>query len=362
MYGMALGIGVQLHATTLLLYSLIWCIVATYILIQKRSIWRKLFFVLLLALFLNITQIISELQTGFINTRILFHFSEKNDLSQLSEAKSVSAIVADTISCHIEGNVYMLFSLGRETCNYSFVKIIERTQSGEKFRETNSWSMFLFVFIFSVFGYSILWYRFCMESDKDRKYFLGLMILFSAIFFLLMLPIVGSSEFKEFRYFSPVFFVPFLFVGLLAHAFSFVRKGQYIVFICMLILIFFGNIRSISDRVVILNSQRGNNGHSVYYGEVENIIGYIQALSGNAKEVYVMSEKIYTGNIFLPGAYVAEKFGYAFIRTFDVEKVPIGSPLFFLAKNKGMNESFIENIPVKSVKNFGSMRVYQLEY
>ncbi|MEI8097057.1 MAG: hypothetical protein WCG73_03045, partial [Candidatus Moraniibacteriota bacterium] len=88
----------------------------------------------------------------------------------------------------------------------------------------------------------------------------------------------------------------------------------------------------------------------------------IKDASGSSYMVYVMSDRLYAGNIFQPGAYIAKQSGYDFIQTIDITSVPKGAPVFFLTENSGDYHSLLEGVPVKNVKNFGAMRVYQLEY
>lgn len=361
-YGIALGVGVQLHATALLFFSFAWVIIAIHLFINKNTVWKKLLVTLLLACILNIPQVVSELRTGFENTRTLFHFSTRNDSSESSEKRSLFPVFADTLSCHIESNIYLLFSFQQENCNYSYVKMLEKNRAGKIFRETVFWPELIATFIFSILGYFFLGYRFRKEQDLSKKYFLGLIILFSILFFVLIFPIIGAG-FKEFRYFGLVFFVPFVLFGLMID-FLFQKKKKVYVFVVVLMSIFVvaSNMYSIYTVARQLSLQNKNDGHSVYFGEVKNIVRYMKDISISSEKIYVMSERIYTGNIFLPASYVAKQEGYELIKTLDSEIVPKGMPLFFLAENKDAYESIVRNIPVKSVRNFGLMRVYQLEY
>ncbi len=361
-YAIAFGVGVQLHATTLILFSVILIGTTIFLLYKNRCVWKKILIMFVIALCLNAPQVISELSTSFANTRILFHFSEKSDHSESLSKKTTFSVIADTISCHIEANAYIFFSLGKKDCNYSFVKVWEQSDSGKRFRASVSWIECISISLFSLFGYALFFATFLVEKDKDKKYFLGLLLSFLSFFFLLMIPIVGGSEFKEFRYFLPVFFVPFFFAGFLMRSIRLLKIIVYIVSSILIGIALLGNGNAIIQKAHILFSQKGNDGHSVYYGETEKVVQYIQVLSGNAQKVYVMSEKIYTGNIFHPGSYIAEKNGYEFIRVFSAKEIPSGSPLFFLAENTGVYESVIQEVPVKSVKDFGKMRVYQLAY
>lgn len=359
-FGIAFGIGVQLHATILLLFPLVWFFLVLYVAIQRKDIWKKALFIFIIALFLNAPQIVSELQTGFQNTKTMFHFSKKNETSKSLAHKSFGATLADTLSCHIESNVYMLFSLGNEDCQFSFVKIVEKSKSGERFRASASSTSILFMFLFSLFGYGLLLYRFFSETVKRKKESFGLILLFIGTFFCIMLPVVGGSEFREFRYFIPVFFAPFLFVGFFMEYSN--SYWKYLIAFLLISMALLGNAHSLSQEASMLYRQEGNDGHAVYYGETEDMVRHIQNRSHFADKVYVMSDRIYTGNIFLPASYIARKVGYQFIRKFSLEDIPKGSPVFFLGKNDGENEELRAGLPVISVKNIGRMRIYELEY
>lgn len=360
LWGVAFGVGVQLHATTLLFLCVVWGIVATYLLVKKRALWKKLLAVLVLALFINSPQIVSEWQTKFSNTQMLLASPVK---SGQMEKESPLWVLADTISCQIESSGYLLSSLGQKDCNYSYVKALEKSRAGNAFRETVSWPKFLAVLFFSFLGYCLLGYRFRTEQESSKKQFLGLIIVFSALFFMIMLPVIGSG-FKDFRYFGPVFFVPYVLLGIIMDFFLRRRRDVYFLAVWAVgIFLITANILSLYHMASRLSDQRGNDGHAVFLGEVEHIVRYIKDTSESSEKVYVMSEKIYTGNIFPPAVYVAKQYNYNFKRTFHIEKVPEGAPLFFIAQNRGGDfDATIEGIPVKNARDFGEMRVYQLEH
>lgn len=358
--GVAFGIGIQLHAIMLLLFSLLSGISAVYLLAMDRRIWKKLLIVAVLAIIINIPQIASELQTGFANSRALIN-SPIKDVQ--SGEKSFFSIMTDSVSCHIEANAYLLSSFGQEDCNYTYVKVWEKNRVGKALRGMASWPVVLIVFLFSIFGYSLLVHRFRTEQDENKKYFLGLVIVFSVLFFIVMLPVIGSS-FKEFRYFNPIFFVSFILFGLIIDFFLQKQRVIYIFSAILLgILIIGTNTTSLYNAAIRLYEQRGNDGHLVFLGELENIVHFMKDASGASKEIFIMSDKIYSGNIFIPAAYVSKQYGYNLIKVPNPDTVPKGRPLFLIAKNrKDKFDTEIYGISVKNTENFGEMRLYQLEY
>lgn len=358
-YGVTIGVGVQLHATTLILFPLIFGVSMAYLLMKRVDILKKLLVVLFLIFLINTPQIISELQTTFANSRILFQFSTRED--SVSK-KSFPLTVADTLGCFVEGNAYILSPSEDDNCTYSYVRIWEDGRSGDRFRSGISGSWLFISLIFSILGYFLLGYRFHKEQDESKKYFLGLIIILSAFFFLLMLPIIRSG-FKEFRYFGPVFFVPYIFFGMIVEILIRKRKEiQLSVVILMSIFIIATNLEPLFAMATRLSDQKGNNGHVVFFGEIENIVVYMKDNSKFSKKMYVMSDRMYTGNIFRPGMYMAKQYGYELIQVIDLENVPKGANVFYLGENDEKSPVVISDARVKSMKNFGGMRVYQLEY
>lgn len=357
--GLAIGIGIQLHALLFLIMGLMSTLVVIHLLKKNLQIWKKIFVVLALVVFMNIPQIISEFHTGFANSKLLLNSPVRSGESQ---KKSLFSIVADDLSCHIEAGEYLLSSLGQESCNFAYIKTWENNKAGAAFRTNAFWPEIFAVFLFSIVGYFLLAYRFHREEDDSKKYFLGLNILFLTIFFIVMIPVIGSN-FKEFRYFSPIFFIPYVVLGLIMK--FLIEKKSKIYWIAGIFLgTFFVAANVVSLYAISLRfiDHRGNNGHSVILGEVEDLVGYMRDISGNQKEIYFMGDKVYSSNIFLPGEYVANKYGYKLIKAPSPDNVPRGAALFFVAQNRGDDfDSEIEGLGVKSVENFGEMRIYQLE-
>lgn len=358
--GISLGIGVQLHATILLLFPLVLMITAGYLLKKNMQIWRKIVAVIILAFFINIPQVISEWQTGFANSRALFNSPVKEGRA---DKKSKISIIADNASCHMEANAFLLSSLGQESCNYDFVKAFENNKAGRAFRAESPWLEMLAILFFSISGYSLLIYRFKNEKEKEKRYFLGLIIVFVSAFFAIMLPVIGSN-FKEFRYFNPVLFVPFILFGLIID--FLIKKRTRIFLLLALIAIVFvigANLASLGSTAGILAKHEGNDGHAVFLGETEDIFGYIKnkTVLENFDKAYLMSEDSYSGNIFFPGSYIAKQYGYELIKTPSPENVPKGMPLFLIASNEGSMPGSKDGRAVKNADNFGLMRIYELE-
>jgi len=357
--GAAIGIGIQLHAIVLLLFGLTSAVTAFYLLKKNRSVWKKILVVLAVATTFNIPQMASEWQTGFANSKSLLSSPVKEGDSG---KRSVFSIFADDLSCTVESNGYILSSLGREDCGFAYVKSLEDSRAGRAFRETVFWPEFAAVLLFSVFGYALLAYRFRTERNEAKKNFLGLNMAFLGIFFLVTLPVIGAN-FKEFRYFNAVFLAPYLLLGLIM---QFLVEKRPLVFragaALLGIFLIATNVSSLYRMSVRLADRKGNDGHAVYLGETEAMIRYIGETGGASGDAYLMSDKIYSGNISLQMTYLAKRDGFTLIKVPGPDNVPGGAALFYVAQNRenGFGTE-VEGLAVAGAKDFGEMRIYRLE-
>ena len=216
--GVALGVGVQLHAILLLLFPAVAFWVFAFLLKRNLQVWKKIVVIIVLALVLNFPQFISEQQTGFANTKTFFGaFFFK---SERSGATLPKGLVLDVV-CNAQANTHILSSLGNKNiCNFLYEKQETSTTYKTKiFLEKGLLSRLgkFFSLLFSAVGLGLLVYNF-FRDDLKRRYFSGLILLYSTLYFLIMIPIAPGSRL---RYFLPIIFLPFVFLGLL---FEFLMK------------------------------------------------------------------------------------------------------------------------------------------
>lgn len=358
--GISLGVGIQLHALMLVLMPLMAAVVLIYLLKGSRKLWKKMLAVFCLVVFINIPQLISEFRTDFANSRALLGSPIKNSQTY---KKSMAAVFAADASCTIEANAYVLSSFGKERCGFDYVKMLEDGKAGKAFRKKASWPEVFLVFCFSLAGYLLFFYRFKAERKKERKYFFVLNLLAGLIFFSAMFPVIGS-DFDEFRYFVPIFFLPYVLLGLLLDFLLRKNKPPFS-FLALLIAVFFlgVNIFYLGEAARKLASGQGNDGHAVFLGEVEKIFDQMKNASKNSSRVfYLNGEKAYVKNILAPTSFVARRRGFDLIDVSEQQgPLPKGVPLFYITESrKDFLENSIGGFDVKSVKDFGQLRLYEL--
>ncbi|MDR3559548.1 MAG: glycosyltransferase family 39 protein [Candidatus Pacebacteria bacterium] len=244
--GFALGIGVQLHAIIMLLLPAV-VLVGSAILFwtDKKIAWKKMSVILLIALALNITQPISELQTKFANTKDF----QKAFLTQSTETDPVKEFILD-VTCNAEANTHAISSLGDEKmCDFLYADDSrDSSYSTPLTLDKNPLELTgeIVSLLFSFLGIGFLIVHFGKETDRRRKYFLGLIMLYSSLYFLIMLSVAPGSRM---RYYLPIIFLSFVF---LAFIFDYlIRKypRRYVLAVSVIFLFLIGvNLETIFSR------------------------------------------------------------------------------------------------------------------
>ncbi|MDO9231844.1 MAG: glycosyltransferase family 39 protein [bacterium] len=356
--GIAIGIGIQLHIMLLVLFSAVTLLVFSYLLVCNRSIWKKLAVALLIVIILNLGYLISEYKNDFSNTRILFKSERVNNENFLGK-------LVNNIDCHAEANLYILSSYGSENCNFSYSDILKNKKSKTLIAELKSADFIILIFLqalFAIFGYASLLYLLWREKDNGKKYFLGLITIFIAFFFLLMLFIIGKS-FDSFRYFSPTFFVPLIFLGFLIDFINNKLSKKYLVISFAIILfIIITNIVSIKNE--FKKFQAGVKSDAYYHyavlGELESIIRYLVDNSNNQKDIYISGDRF---SLLPPLKYIAQRQNVDIIE-FDYKKndAPPSKSVFYITdKLKDAADNYFAMYKIERHKVFGRIIIYKLE-
>ena len=210
--GAAVGVGIQLHAILLLLLPAMSFFVFLFLLIRKKELWRKLVLVVLVALIFNTGQLISEQRTGFANSKTFFNaFLFKSDRTEGTPFKGLELDVA----CNAQANMHIVSSLGNKNiCDFLYDKTeISTTYNTRIQLDRNPWTL-LAKFASLMFSIAGLWllFNYFSKSMGRRKYLWGLLILYGALYFLIMIPIAPGSRM---RYYLPIVVMPFVFLSLI---------------------------------------------------------------------------------------------------------------------------------------------------
>lgn len=311
--GIAIGVGVQLHVIIMVLFISVSFFILLFSLKKNIRVWKKWALVLLVFLILNAGQIISELKTNFSNTKILLSAPSHNSSNYNPNVGKLTLIKND-IDCHMEANSYFLSSFGDSNCTYGFLKPASYGQKRTKnlFKFLINWMdklPMLAAVAFSIFGYFLLIKHSKDETEKRKKYFLRLILFYSAAAFLIMIPL-STDTFNDLRYLTPIFFVPFILLGLTIEFIServSNKKLTFILISAIFLLLIYTNGRAIFDQAShLLSKDRTCTSHSTTLGELEPVAGYLASNSGSQKLVYFGGDKALRV-VYGPLAYILRK-------------------------------------------------------
>lgn len=277
--GLAWGIGVQLHALILVLFSTVIFIVFLYTLKSNHSLWKKWAAVFLIFLALNITQIISESKTDFRNTRAFFgFFSHDKEVSGRTSPNKL-ILAGNDADCQTEANFVFLTSFGysafgSNNCSYIFSRTISSGLSDSL--DTEEEIILVAGLILSVAGYGLLIYNAKKESQGGPKHFSRLIILYCVTGFIIMAPISGGLI-SDLRYYNFGFFVPFVLLGIIIKFLkkTLPRQLAFSLTILVFLLPTVSNVSAISREAEVLRNQDATCTGSANLGELEQISNYL---------------------------------------------------------------------------------------
>ena len=355
--GIALGVGVQLHAMLLVMLPF-FCLGGFFLTVKNgKGMWLRWGSVLLISLVLNAGQIIYELDNNFLNTYAFFQ--NAGDRSGSGAGKFFQTLAFDT-ACHVQANTFIPSALGNKD-NCDFLKDVS-SGKGVALNYESGWQLALIVLAlaFSIFGYASLVWNFREEKDSERKIFLGLAAVYIVLFFVIMLP---SIEVAPLRYFLPDFFVPYLFLGFLIIYFQKkYPRGYFLLAAFLVVALLALNISYLATIVSQLAVKERSGASDVILGELEPMRDYIVAMAAPQKKAYLSGGSNYLFRFFRPLQYLADK------DNFLIEQEPklianmkTGEPIFYIYASYPQKKiTAIKGMSIATYKNFGQVAVYEV--
>ena len=347
--GVALGVGLQLHAILLVLFPATLFFASIFWLRKTPQAWKKLGAVLVIMVVLNTGQIIGEQQNGFRNSRIFF---ESATGSSTKSSDPLAVRIANGLSCNFQANTYMLSAVGDGNCEFSLTQYLGG-EGNKKITKDIMQPMYIFkaivCILFSLFGYFALINNFRKDDDKKRKYFFGLMMLYVTLSFFVMLPVLDAAL----RYFVHMIFLPLIFLGF---AIEFLRQKfpkKYVVIGFAIIAMFVAtNVRAIYHEVNVEFSDT-----RIVLGQVEAMVDYMISQSGGQKEVYLFTASK-SDDYFKSLQYVANEKNMTLSRAGDNMDISAGKAEFDLNYNDNIGAgNIVDGHSFDNYKNFNQNQV-----
>jgi len=336
MAGVAMGIGVQLHTTLLVIMPITAVLFAYYLYKNKTLAGLCVVAVFVGAMLVNIPQLNTEIKTNGSNVRAFFVGAENKN----SRNTNILDNLALNATCHIRANFGIVASYSREEeCDY-----------GDVLRSASKSDGYLTIFyllgatIFSLGGYFLAYRELKKETKKDKQFFLKLILSYTLLVFLFF--IIVATELSM-RFFLIVEFVPFLLLGFWLKFLA--EKNKKLLLIIVVILCSFFSLHK--DYSVFRDLQFGGreiNGQFEYItlGEVNFITDYIKQNNTGRNVAYLDAQAGYLFKAFKALRLVANKKGLELIELNKTVNLVSGDKLFYL-KNSSDKCEFPDNLTLK---------------
>jgi len=271
--GVAIGVGVQLHTTLLVILPITAVVVFLYFSFKNTKVIKYFFVILAMSLLINAPQLISEYQTKGDNIKAFFGGVK---IKQQAESSIPSNVVRST-SCWIQGNLDIISGYEiSDTCSF---------KPGRNMGNTLA---FLAGAVFVVGG-TILGFRyFLKETDTDRKSFLGIVFLSTGITYLIFLKYAFELSV---RFYLILIFLPFFLLGFWIQFLGKKFRVRYArLFLIATALFICSNLFFVHKYFAALADYGNPGGGSVdvvILKEAEVFSQFIVANSDNAKDIYI---------------------------------------------------------------------------
>lgn len=355
--GIAFGIGIQLHTLSLLFFPILLAGVFVFLFFETKAVgsaasgvsmrtqWRMLGMIVAIALFLNLGQIMSEMKTGGENTASFFG-------GVGTKEQKGSGIIHNTLKnvvCYTEANVYILSSYDTDDgCG------LRNAVKGRNI------PIVLLGLVFFLGGLFLAWHAFWRERDVSKKYFLGIVFLYLAISFLMLIPL--SNE-VSMRFFLAMIFMPFLFLGLWFEYIMkrFPRYGRSIVWVVVACLIV-ANLVSLQRAFAVsaANLSHSNAGmDNIMLKEVEIASTFIVTHAGATPVVAVDGDAQFLFKGLKSMNYFTSREGVKLVE--KNKKTDPKMPVFLIENTRQKNTILEYQAGVTDSLSFGRFTIFSLQ-
>lgn len=309
--GAAIGIGVQLHTTLLVIFPATLAIMFFYYAIRNRGKLKYFFVILALLLLTNAPQLVSETRSKWRNEKAFFRaIQTKSHAESLLSDNTVHAT-----SCWVQGNIYIISGYEiSDTCAFDPSKSAPNS------------IMFLLGLLFIAGGTALGAKYFLDERDAERRLFLAVVFAFSAVSFLVFLKMAFELSV---RFYLPLIYFPFILLGFWMK-FLENKFGYRLIVPLLSVLFIISNIFFVGKYFIALadyTNPRGGTTAVQILGEAETYANFIVANSGGAKNVYINGDEEFLFKSFKSIGYLV---GRKNIKLTMVKKFsPVPSSYFF---------------------------------
>lgn len=345
-FGVALGVGVQLHTLTLILFPIAAVLTFGYLAFLRRERLGRVFLIVsTVAVLLNAGQILSEIRTGGENLSAFFSGIDAKEEKGSGFSKN---IVKDSV-CFVQGSVYILTSHEiSDTCD------TKSTRNGSN-------GIFFAGGIFLFFGGIAFAFRaFYREREVSKRYFLIINMAFLLLSFLLFIPLANEISM---RFFLMTVFLPFILLGLWFNLFVEVfPRWAFVGIAAISSILILANVyavqQSFSEYASYLDKHSEAGMDNVLLREVEEAADFIVSRSGDSNTVSLGGDSRYLFKALKSIRYFTEKQGIDIIQQKNGKTDTF--PQFIVDNTKHVDDFLKENPDVIDWKTIGRFTLFQV--
>jgi len=331
--GIGVGVGIQLHILLLFIMLGVAGLFFLFLFFKRTPIlpkFEKMGIVLLLILLTNLGQIAFEMKNGFYNTRKFV----RSTAGSTVEMKLGENLKKDFL-CLARANLHIITSLGNgDGCDSP--DMLEAYYADKRVflaYPENKLAIELIAVgsVFTLAGYVLVVLFWRKEKDERKRNFLALTGIFGLVTFLVMFPVIDQTEP---RYFIVSFFLPFVFLGVMADGLIRFRSiWTKITVSAVFIWLVYLNGTTEAKTAEVFLAKKANDANFIYLGETEDMANFLAANANDSKTIYFRGEKDYEKRYFKPLNYILARSGInlAHPASDEGESVP-GAPTYFVVK------------------------------
>lgn len=352
--GIACGVAIQLH--TLFIFILPCVAGAGFLLWIKRRLfsWRGLVLFLVCFLAMNWAQIYRDANHHYSNANRFLKAITKT--SSGGDESFLLRNINEATACEVQSGVYLLSSWGN-------LGKCEPWESALRPHDIEMRATFIAGFIF-VFGGYILFAWYVRRESDDRKWdFLFVTGLYAIVSFSVSIPIITQVST---RYYITSFFLPFIILGLwmkfLGNKSGKTGSVFALLSIAIFLVLFAGNIRSLSIWSWKLSHGSASDSKTVFYAEVRDMLSYMEETLPQ-KNIGLLGNNDYMSRFLKPLNYFAVRDQVVLLDLSNKHRDPSGR-FFYLGETMPESElrarSTYKGYILEGYRSFGQVMILTL--
>lgn len=348
-FGIALGVGVQLHTFLLILLPFLTLLLFAFLAFRRSLSLGMAALSICVAVFLNTPQILSETRSNFANTEAFL----KGVGGETESTKSYGSRMGRDALCHIRANGFILSALGHSDHCDRFVSTIKKKQWQHPVDVLHA----IAEIVFTVGGFFLLGFFAWRERDERKRFLLISILLYSTILFALVVPVANEIAM---RYFLANAFVPFVLLaawGKFLWDRGAIFKWMFFIFLAGLVV---SNVFFLKKEYVFFQSGKVSDGDTAILGEIEPLAKFVSKNTASGETAHLIGMRSYRKRFHKALAYPLHVEGKTLLR-WEEEGFPDGSgPVFLIRKKtKSYDEATeIDGRPIHDRMTSGRVSVF----